>query len=300
MSKQHASNNEPLKSILEKRIGKLALGTVQFGMDYGISNAIGQTPKQEVSEILKLARSYGVYTLDTAQVYGESESVLGSLGVQDFQLISKLSSLELKNESVETLVLRSSKTTGLNKFYGMLFHNAESAMQFPGAVRDLQALKVKGVISKWGYSVYTPTELEELLIKYELPNLVQAPFNHLDNRFEPILKELHQKGVEIHTRSTFLQGLFFTDPDKLSEFFNPVKEYLINLRKAYGTNESIASNLLGWVLEKSYIDRVVIGVNSKNQFLSNIQGLENINISLLPERSDVANELLIPKLWPKN
>lgn len=279
---------------------KIAIGTVQFGMDYGISNRTGRTAKSEVFKILKLSQSNGIHTLDTAQAYGESEGVLGELGVQDFQVISKLSPLELKKETAEKLVLRSLKTTGLNKFYGMLFHNAESAIQFPNAVNDLQALKAKGVISKWGYSVYTPQELDELLNSYELPNLIQVPYNHLDNRFEHIVKELHQKGVEVHTRSTFLQGLFFMNPLGLSEFFNPVKDYLMALQDNFDNSQSVAAALLNWVLDKSFIDKVVIGVNTKIQLESNIKGLESSRMCKLPESINVPHEILMPNLWPKN
>lgn len=293
MSQQPIANRE-------QQIAKLALGTVQFGMDYGISNTVGQTTKKEVAAILNLAKCTGVNTLDTAQGYGESEEVLGEVGVTDFNVISKLCPTALKKNLASFIVEQSLKATGLTKLYGMLFHNAESAMNYPAAVHELQASKEEGVILKWGYSVYTTQELEQLLNRYDLPDLIQVPYNHLDNRFEPLMKELHQKGVEIHTRSTFLQGLFFMDPDNLPEFFNLVKEYLTNLRKGYGNTERIASNLLGWVLEKSFIDRVVIGVNSKDQLLSNILGLDDVNLELLPKRCEVANELLMPNLWPKN
>ena len=147
--------------------------------------------------------------------------------------------------------------------------------------------------------MYTPQELELLLSKYDLPDLIQVPYNHLDVRFEKLMEELHQKGVEIHTRSTFLQGLFFMNPDSLPEFFNPVREYLIHLRKAFQSVENIASNLLGWTLEKPFIDKVVIGVNAKDQLNSNIQGLGDIKLDLLPEPCKVSNSILMPNLWPR-
>ena len=281
------------------QLAKLALGTVQFGMNYGISNVSGQTNKNEVADILKLAKIIGIDTLDTAQGYGESEAVLGGIGVRHFNLISKLNSTGLKNDRVETLIKQSLKATRLDVLYAMLFHNAESAIQYPDAIKELQILKEKGVILKWGYSIYTPQELELLLSKYDLPDLIQVPYNHLDVRFEKLMGELHQKGVEIHTRSTFLQGLFFMNPDSLPEFFNPVREYLINLRKAFLSVENIASNLLGWALEKPFIDKVVIGINAKDQLNSNVQGLGDINLDLLPEPCKVSNSILMPNLWPR-
>ncbi|WP_268123769.1 aldo/keto reductase [Roseivirga pacifica] len=284
----------------QKPTAKLALGTVQFGLDYGISNLTGRTPKSEVARILKLAELNNINTLDTAKGYGESEAILGELGVEDFHVISKLTPSELKNNTAETLVKQSLKALRLSKLYSMLFHNAESAMQYPGAVQELQAQKVTGIISKWGYSVYNPEELEQLLNKYELPDLIQVPYNHLDNRFEPLLKELHANGVEIHTRSTFLQGVFFMNPEQLSKFFNPLKDYLVALQEGFGSSESMASALLFWVLEKPFIDKVVIGVNTKRQLESNIRNLGTSSAILLPKPFNVPNELLMPNLWPKN
>ena len=69
---------------------KLALGTVQFGLDYGVSNISGQVGVSEVRSVLQEARRHSIDTLDTAAVYGNSESVLGEIGVDQFNIITKL------------------------------------------------------------------------------------------------------------------------------------------------------------------------------------------------------------------
>ena len=60
---------------------KLAIGTVQFGLDYGISNTAGRTSVEEAGRILDRARMAGIDTLDTAAAYGDSEQVLGRIGL---------------------------------------------------------------------------------------------------------------------------------------------------------------------------------------------------------------------------
>ena len=70
-------------------MNKLALGTVQFGLDYGISNIGGQVSLEEARKVLKLAKEYDIDTLDTASGYGNSEKVLGKIGVNDFQIVTK-------------------------------------------------------------------------------------------------------------------------------------------------------------------------------------------------------------------
>ena len=56
---------------------KLVLGTVQFGLDYGVNNQSGQVQQSEVNKILQLAKESGIKKIDTSSAYGTSESVLG-------------------------------------------------------------------------------------------------------------------------------------------------------------------------------------------------------------------------------
>lgn len=296
----NASPRNKTEVCSEQLIPKLALGTVQFGMNYGISNTAGQTNIEEVGEILKLAKSKGINTLDTAQGYGTSESVLGQVGVEQFEVISKLNPISLNKVRVSLLVAESLKKLRITKLYGILFHNAESALKGPRAIEEIQQEKEKGSIGKWGYSVYTPKELEELLFAYDLPDIIQVPYNHLDNRFESLMSELHEKGVEIHTRSTFLQGLFFMESEALPDFFNPVRSYLHSLQKNYHDQNTMASALLKWVVEKPFIDKVVIGVNNVRQLSSNVEGLLRAEHNELPTPQKVSDKILMPNLWPTN
>ncbi len=58
---------------------RLGLGTVQFGLDYGVANPDGRTPPEEVRRILDVAAANGIGLVDTASVYGESERILGEI-----------------------------------------------------------------------------------------------------------------------------------------------------------------------------------------------------------------------------
>ena len=81
-------------------MSKIALGSVQFGLDYGISNVSGQVSFKEVEKILKLAKESSIETLDTSSGYGNSEKVLGSVGVNDFKIVTKTAPLHLGVENV--------------------------------------------------------------------------------------------------------------------------------------------------------------------------------------------------------
>ena len=75
---------------------KLGIGTVQFGMDYGISNTDGKSAPNEVRKILELASESSIQIIDTATKYGESEKVLGKSLREDhdFKIVTKTPSFD--------------------------------------------------------------------------------------------------------------------------------------------------------------------------------------------------------------
>ena len=71
-------------------MSKLSIGTAQFGLDYGIANKLGKVSFDEVQKILSEAKRHNIDTIDTAAAYGNSESVLGTSGVEQFDIITNL------------------------------------------------------------------------------------------------------------------------------------------------------------------------------------------------------------------
>jgi len=272
---------------------KLGLGTVQFGLPYGISNNAGQTSLDEVGKILETAKAYKVEVLDSASAYGNSENVLGQNDLSSFKMISKF--MPPQDESISIQLENSLKILGLNSLYGYLAHRPGEILKDSGQWKELQKFKDTGKVQKIGFSLNEPEELVQLLDKNFLPDLVQVPFNYFDRRFETAVKELKNKGCEIHTRSAFLQGLFFMDPQKLDDFFNEVKPIIINLQDEKPLNGA----LLKFVLEKSYIDKVIIGVENERQLAQNIESIE-IASSLPKLENKISDNILIPSKWPKN
>lgn len=272
---------------------KLGLGTVQFGMSYGISNQKGKTPKEEVHAILDLARKKGIQVLDSASAYGDAEKVLGENDLENFRIISKFTSLPA-GETVYHQLQVTLQNLRVPAIYGYLAHRPLDLLSHPEQWDELQGLKSDGKINKIGFSLNEPEELELLLAKGYIPDLVQAPYNYLDKRFEGQLIDLKNKGYEIHTRSAFLQGLFFMPVEHLDSFFDDVKPQLIKLQK----EPNLPGSLLKFVLEKPFIDKVIIGVESTDQLLANLEGIGN-SPGLPDPGTFTSNEILIPSKWPK-
>jgi aryl-alcohol dehydrogenase-like predicted oxidoreductase len=193
---------------------KLALGTVQFGLDYGIANQQGQVPVDEAGAILDLAFAHGVDTLDTAVAYGNCEQRLGEIGVGGWRVISKLPAIPDGCKDIYRWVA-DEVTASLRRLHitclsGLLLHRPRQLLEDGGdrLYKVLQQLKDEGRVQKIGVSIYEPAELDELFDRYQL-DLVQAPFNILDGRLidSGWLARLPEQGVELHVRSIFLQGL---------------------------------------------------------------------------------------------
>lgn len=249
---------------------RITLGTVQFGMDYGIANTCGKVSNSEASLVLDFARSHGIDTLDTAIAYGDSEKVLGEIGVNEWEIISKLPAAELDSSDIRKWVTNSIteslKRLRVSKLNGILLHDSSQLSGADGkALYDsLQDLKQQGLVEKIGVSIYNPDELDLIMDKYKL-DIVQAPFNVFDQRLDKSgwLTRLHDLGIEVHTRSAFLQGLLLMDIENRPEKFSRWQEHWQLWHQwLIDQNVSPLQACLGYVLSHSEIDRVVVGVDS--------------------------------------
>jgi len=278
---------------------EIVLGTVQFGLNYGISNETGQTPPNEVSEILKFAWYNGLSTLDTAYSYGTSEAVLGECMETDFNIITKFP-YENDIAIIEKNFYQSLKLLKQKQVYGLLIHDADSFIKQPKIWDLLQVFKKDGFVKKIGFSLYYPKELELLLSFGYTPDLIQIPYNLLDRRFEPYFNELKLKGCEIHVRSVFLQGLFFLNPNMLSNFFDDVKPIIKDLRQTFQSNEELSSFLIRTCLN-SKIDKVVIGVNNLSQLQNIVSGLSipHKQFDIHVDHLNIDDKIILPFNWPK-
>lgn len=247
---------------------KIVLGTAQFGMDYGINNKRGKIPKDEVFEIFNLALKSGVNTLDTAYSYGESETIIGEFTAEykkEFQIISKLPKCELSE--VEKILNSSLFKLNIDTIYGYMIHNFQYYIENPRIWNILEIMKLNGKIKKIGISLYYPYELEYLIKNGIKIDLIQVPYSIFDQRFEQYISELKNSGVEIYVRSVFLQGLFFKNPDELTGDFEKIKEKIAHLTLlSTKLNVPIAALCINFAILNEFVDRVVVGVDSIDNF----------------------------------
>jgi aryl-alcohol dehydrogenase-like predicted oxidoreductase len=283
---------------------KLALGTVQFGLPYGISNQQGQVPMAEVEKILELANKHHIRVLDSAFAYGNSEQVLGKLLTKKpefaFELVGKIPALAEAEHDISAYFEQSLTQLKQQRLYGLLLHNANDLTD--QTYQQLVALKQQGKVSKIGVSVYDP-QLTDALIKQFALDLVQLPLNLFDQRFihSGCLQRLKQHKIEVHVRSLFLQGLLLMPPTQLGQYFQPFLPLFHQLQQACQQHKiSIQIAALSLIHQTPWVDKAVIGVCSAQQLgevINAYHQAEHCNLELT-QFACTQPKLLNPSFWP--
>jgi aryl-alcohol dehydrogenase-like predicted oxidoreductase len=284
---------------------RLALGTVQFGLEYGIANQAGRVGLGEADRILSEAWVCGIDTLDTAIAYGESEQTLGNIGVDKWNVVSKLPSLPAGEASVEDWVLEqirgSLQRLGVTRLHSVLLHRPDQLFEPQGQklLAALELLKSIGLAQKIGVSVYTPQELDRL---YSLAHfdLVQAPLNILDRRLTESgwSRRLKSMGVELHVRSVFLQGLLLMPasarPPKFARWQAVWHEWE---RWLHEQRLPPLDACLRYALSVPEVDKIVVGVDHVEQ-LRQITAAATGSLSTLPQWPQIVDsDLINPARW---
>ncbi|MDC0042984.1 aldo/keto reductase [Paracoccaceae bacterium] len=254
--------------------GKLVIGTAQFGQHYGITNKSGKVNKSEIGLIFKKARANQVDTLDTASSYGNSERVLGLLGVSDFNIITKLplfDSIPSDIQKVYEKAMRSSlERLNLSSVDTVLLHRPEDLLGAHGEriFEALKNLKEKGLTSKIGISIYAPDILDQIYDKFFF-DVIQAPINVFDRRIisSGWLDKLFDMNVTTIARSIFLQGILLSEISSLPSYFHNWMPELLNWQKfCKANNISLMQGCLHFVGNNPQIEKIIVGVVSESQF----------------------------------
>jgi spore coat polysaccharide biosynthesis protein SpsF (cytidylyltransferase family)/aryl-alcohol dehydrogenase-like predicted oxidoreductase len=305
---------------------KLVFGAAQLGIGYGIANKTGQPNLSQSQNLLKTAIANGVVYLDTAHAYGQSEAVIGEClkdgWVGRAKVITKLSPLEdcpsdisssILNAFIDASIYKSCSALSVKRLDVMMLHRASHLSDWNrGVWQRLLEHKSSGFIGSLGASVQNPEELSKVLQNTEI-QYIQLPFNLLDWRWDSIIPEIltakEKRKLTIHVRSAFLQGLLPSDKKDYwlranVENPKPVQNWLTN-QVSICSRESIADLCISYVNSLKWIDGIVVGMESMNQLVANInyfnypllsgRQLENIQSS----RPKLNESTLNPALWKK-
>lgn len=297
---------------LNPEISRLVLGTAQLGMSYGIANRTGQPDYAGALDMVKTAWESGVRCFDTAQVYGQSESILGrifgELGIREnARVISKISpQLDLRDtEAVYRSVIQSLKRLGLPRLHGLLIHHEDTLDKADSSLGHLiTRLKEERLIEHAGGSVYTLSCAEQVMNTSFL-DLLQVPASAVDHRFAHagIFDRAKVMGKAMFIRSVFLQGLLLMEPDVIPPHMAFARATVTRFRQLtldYALTPVQAA--LGFVRLAYPQAYVLFGAETARQVKTNLADWntdcpEHLKAACVAEFADVDERILNPVLW---
>jgi aryl-alcohol dehydrogenase-like predicted oxidoreductase len=187
----------------------------------------------------------------------------------------------------------------------LMFHSFDTYKNHKKDLDVLESLKREGIIKHIGVSTYTNEQIEDLLLDDRI-TVVQLPFNLLDNQSirGEILKKLKSKGKLVHTRSTYLQGLFFADSSKNNSIYQKLSGEISVIKNiAISENTSIINLAQSYCVNQINIDNVLIGVDTIKQLENNLEALDYVisaeAISKINGIKVENTDLLNPSLWKR-
>ncbi|MBL69341.1 MAG: aldo/keto reductase [Verrucomicrobiales bacterium] len=284
---------------------RICIGTAQFGAEYGITNIRGKVSQANAGSILKTGYQKGINVLDTAMVYGDAESVLGTQMNGKWKIITKIPPIPEEIKDIKKWIYNETKRSLVRlrrgSIYGLLVHQEVQLGQAIGEpiFEALLKLKEEGVVQKVGVSVYDPDSITSLISRYPI-GIIQAPLNLIDHRLiqERTMKSIKAAGIEVHARSIFLQGILLKTIKELPPYFSKWSSLWRRIGEWMQEEDcSAVEACLGFVSSISEIDQIVVGVTSEEE-LREAMSAENARLHEPPPDFSCHDVGLInPSAW---
>lgn len=296
---------------MKNLLHKLALGTAQLGLDYGINNQAGKPDREKALGILAFAYANGIKVYDTAYAYGDAEEILGEFlksqsRRDEIKIITKLNPETLNAEQIANSLKQSLSRLKVDQLDGLLLHSPEH-LRNEKIIKALDGLKMQGLTKNIGVSIYEPDDAIYAAGLKEI-DYIQAPYNIFDQRLDQadFFRLTKKNGKTVFARSAFLQGLFFMPEEKIPAGLAEAKNYLKKLDKIiakYGLTRQQAALLFS--LNNENIDYAVIGVDNTEQLSEYINIAKHVIIfedclkELKQEFKNTDKKIITPYLWEK-
>jgi aryl-alcohol dehydrogenase-like predicted oxidoreductase len=285
---------------------RLILGTAQFGAGYGITNSTGRLTDAAVRDILGTAAASEIDLFDTAPDYGDAQARLAAFRPPSPtpRYVSKFGLPALGEATGTDLGGRSLTALGVSSLYGLLFHRVADLRDERAvpAWELLRAERADGRVTRIGASIYDADDLAVVVERFPGLDLIQVPGNIIDRRLldSPVLRDLHDRGVEVHVRSAYLQGLLLTAPDRVPDELAGLRPAVAAIAAAAASSgRSVLELVLASLKGHPVVDAVLVGALSGDELGDTVRAWNSAGdappVVALPE---VDASLLDPRLWP--
>jgi aryl-alcohol dehydrogenase-like predicted oxidoreductase len=287
---------------------KLVLGTVQMGLTYGVHNKTGKITPSDSIEILEYAFEHGIRVLDTAEAYGSAHQVIGQYHKLHpshcFEIITKVPK-QINAKFLESKIQQYLDELQVPNIHLLMYHDFDTYVMNQGFENNISIIKDLNAIDKVGVSVYTNVQILKLLNEINRVDVIQLPYNLLDNKFQrgDVLECMRKEGVVTHTRSPFLQGLFFMEEQSQNKVYQSLKIHIDELKSiAKSSQLSLYELALQYSFFNPLSDGVIIGVDSLEHLKLNLKAIPKqlITHDTIGRIDKIAVEnpdLLNPSLW---
>ena len=290
-------------------ISRLAIGTAQYGMKYGLANKTGKICDFEMRRILNNAVENNILSIDTAKSYGDCEQKLGSQVVDQFMVITKISNLTQSKNDISALVLEELKDSleklNLNNLDTLLLHRSFDLLDHKRneVYESLLLCKQAGLTKKIGISADNALDVEKITNIFDI-DVVQFPLNIFNRELieSGLLRVLKNKKIEVHARSIFLQGLLLMEKKDLNPYFYNWSSLFEEWEDWIESNHLTKLNAcLKYVFGFKEIDKYVIGIDSLDHLQEIINTLKSKNFKKVPIALSSNEQALInPSKWKLN
>jgi 1-deoxyxylulose-5-phosphate synthase len=203
-------------------VSEIAFGGVEIGLPYGIGikSTDDMLPESDAIRLLRASLDAGINFFDTARMYGTSENLMGMgfLGRREEVVIStkcrhfrdatgKLPPNSKLEGIIETSLNESLKALQTNYLDVFMLHQADLEILDNDIIANVfQKLKASGIIRATGASTYTTQETEKALASGAW-DVLQVPFNLMDQRQGNLFEKARRQGVGVVVRSVLMKGL---------------------------------------------------------------------------------------------
>ena len=290
-------------------VSEIAFGGVEIGIPYGIGvkDKADMLSETDAIHLLHKAIDEGINFFDTARLYGESERIMGNAFKDrrnEVVICSKCNHIRDKDgkiypqkelkKLIESSLEESLKTLQIDTLDVFMLHQADIEILENDFVAEIvDNLKTKGMIRATGVSVYVPAETKKA-IETQAWDVIQLPFNLMDQRQKAYFEMAENNGIAIVIRSVLMKGLLSDRGKNLHPALKEVEDFIQNYHQLLGPNASdLPALATKFALSFDAVSAVLVGID-KMEYLN--QSIHATNGNPLDAQTVIkANQLSFPE-----
>ncbi len=271
------------------RVSEIAFGGVEIGMPYGIgvNGKEDMIAEEDAITLLQAAVAKGFNFFDTARMYGVSENIMGKAFRhcrQDIVLATKCrhfrnaegslsSDAEIK-KTIHASVRESLLALQTDYIDVYMLHQADREILDRQVIADeMLRLKQAGVVRAIGASTYSVEETRKA-IESDTWNVIQLPFNLMDQRQQTLFELAAKSGVGIVVRSVLLKGLLSTRETGLHPALQEVEEHIKKYGRLLQNRESLPKMAVKFALSFPQVSSVLVGIDKESYLLESLDAAD--------------------------